>query len=27
MWITRGLRSAPEPPVRTSKKRPCIDTW
>ncbi len=27
MWITRGLRSAPEPPLRTSKKRPCIDTW
>jgi acetyl-CoA carboxylase carboxyltransferase component len=27
MWITRGLRSAPEPPVRTSKKRPCVDTW
>jgi len=26
-WITRGLRSAPEPPVRTSKKRPCVDTW
>jgi acetyl-CoA carboxylase carboxyltransferase component len=27
MWISRGLRSAPAPPSRTSKKRPCIDTW
>ena len=26
-WITRGLRSAPEPPARTSKKRPCVETW
>jgi acetyl-CoA carboxylase carboxyltransferase component len=27
MWISRGLRSAPAPSSRTSKKRPCIDTW
>jgi len=26
-WITRGLRSAPPAPRRTSKKRPCVDTW
>ena len=26
-WITRALRSAPPPPPRTGKKRPCIDTW
>ncbi len=26
-WVMRGLRSAPAPPVRTAKKRPCIDTW
>ena len=26
-WVMRGLRSAPDPPARTSKKRPCIDTW
>ncbi len=26
-WITRGLRSTPTPPRRTSKKRPCVDTW
>ncbi|MCS5635395.1 MAG: carbamoyl-phosphate synthase large subunit [Myxococcota bacterium] len=26
-WVMRGLRSAPEPPPRTSKKRPCVDTW
>ena len=26
-WILRALRSAPPPPPRTGKKRPCIDTW
>lgn len=26
-WIMAGLRSVPKPPVRTAKKRPCIDTW
>jgi acetyl/propionyl-CoA carboxylase alpha subunit/acetyl-CoA carboxylase carboxyltransferase component len=26
-WIMAGLRSVPKPPVRTEKKRPCIDTW
>jgi acetyl-CoA carboxylase carboxyltransferase component len=26
-WITGALRSMPPPPPRTSKKRPCIDTW
>ncbi|MFK4510296.1 biotin/lipoyl-binding protein [Bradyrhizobium daqingense] len=26
-WILAGLRSVPKPPVRTGKKRPCIDTW
>jgi acetyl-CoA carboxylase carboxyltransferase component len=26
-WIMAGLRSAPPPPPRTGKKRPCIDTW
>jgi acetyl/propionyl-CoA carboxylase alpha subunit/acetyl-CoA carboxylase carboxyltransferase component len=26
-WIMTGLRSAPPPPPRTGKKRPCIDTW
>lgn len=26
-WIVAGLRSVPQPPVRTEKKRPCIDTW
>jgi acetyl/propionyl-CoA carboxylase alpha subunit/acetyl-CoA carboxylase carboxyltransferase component len=26
-WIGRALRSAPPPPPRTHKKRPCIDTW
>jgi acetyl-CoA carboxylase carboxyltransferase component len=26
-WITAALESAPPPPPRTGKKRPCIDTW
>ncbi|MGH7949676.1 MAG: acyl-CoA carboxylase subunit beta, partial [Candidatus Binataceae bacterium] len=26
-WVLTGLRSAPPPPPRTGKKRPCIDTW
>jgi acetyl/propionyl-CoA carboxylase alpha subunit/acetyl-CoA carboxylase carboxyltransferase component len=26
-WIMAGLRSAPKPPARTEKKRPCIDAW
>jgi acetyl-CoA carboxylase carboxyltransferase component len=26
-WITTLLASAPAPPPRTGKKRPCIDTW
>ena len=26
-WITRALRSAPPPPARAGKKRPCVDTW
>ena len=26
-WVMRGLESAPPPPARTGKKRPCIDTW
>jgi acetyl-CoA carboxylase carboxyltransferase component len=26
-WITAALESAPPPPARTGKKRPCIDTW
>jgi len=26
-WITSALESAPPPPPRTGKKRPCIDTW
>ncbi len=26
-WIMAALRSAPPPPPRTGKKRPCIDTW
>jgi acetyl/propionyl-CoA carboxylase alpha subunit/acetyl-CoA carboxylase carboxyltransferase component len=25
--IMAGLRSAPKPPARTEKKRPCIDAW
>jgi acetyl/propionyl-CoA carboxylase alpha subunit len=26
-WILAGLASAPPPPPREGKKRPCIDTW
>jgi acetyl/propionyl-CoA carboxylase alpha subunit/acetyl-CoA carboxylase carboxyltransferase component len=26
-WIMAGLRSVPKPAPRTTKKRPCIDTW
>src|SRR6266436_1230747 len=26
-WITSALRSAPPPPARSGKKRPCVDTW
>jgi len=26
-WIMSGLRSAPKPEARTTKKRPCIDAW
>jgi acetyl-CoA carboxylase carboxyltransferase component len=26
-WIIAALDSAPPPPARTGKKRPCIDTW
>jgi acetyl-CoA carboxylase carboxyltransferase component len=26
-WIKSALRSAPPPPPRTGKKRPCIDAW
>ncbi len=26
-WITSALRSVPEPPPRTGKKRPCVDAW
>ena len=26
-WILNALDSAPPPPPRTGKKRPCIDTW
>ncbi len=26
-WLVRGLKSLPPLPVRTEKKRPCIDTW
>ena len=26
-WIMAGLRSVPVPPERTTRKRPCVDTW
>jgi acetyl-CoA carboxylase carboxyltransferase component/acetyl/propionyl-CoA carboxylase alpha subunit len=26
-WILSALRSAPPPPPRAGKKRPCVDTW
>ena len=26
-WIVSALRSAPPPPPRSGKKRPCVDTW
>jgi acetyl/propionyl-CoA carboxylase alpha subunit/acetyl-CoA carboxylase carboxyltransferase component len=26
-WLSAGLRSAPPPPPRAGKKRPCIDAW
>lgn len=26
-WLIKGLRSAPRPPYRTGRKRPCVDTW
>jgi acetyl-CoA carboxylase carboxyltransferase component len=26
-WIANALGSAPAPPARSGKKRPCIDTW
>jgi acetyl-CoA carboxylase carboxyltransferase component len=26
-WIATALRSAPPPPPRSGKKRPCVDTW
>jgi acetyl-CoA carboxylase carboxyltransferase component len=26
-WIMNGLRSAPKPEHRSSRKRPCVDTW
>ncbi len=26
-WISSGLRSAPKPPQRVDRKRPCVDTW
>ena len=26
-WIANALRSAPPPPPRTAKKRPCVDAW
>jgi acetyl/propionyl-CoA carboxylase alpha subunit len=27
LWVSRALAAAPPPPVRTEKKRPCVDTW
>ncbi|WP_295854403.1 carboxyl transferase domain-containing protein [Tardiphaga sp.] len=26
-WISSGLRSAPQPPRRAGRKRPCVDAW
>jgi len=26
-WVVSALRSVPEPPPRSGKKRPCVDTW
>jgi acetyl-CoA carboxylase carboxyltransferase component len=26
-WILRALAAAPEPPPRSARKRPCVDTW
>ena len=26
-WIVSALKSAPPPPPRSGKKRPCVDTW
>jgi acetyl-CoA carboxylase carboxyltransferase component len=26
-WIAESLKRVPEPPVRTEKKYPYIDTW
>ena len=26
-WIIKGLHSAPPPPQRSGRKRPCVDTW
>jgi acetyl-CoA carboxylase carboxyltransferase component len=26
-WIAAGLAASPAPPMRTGKKRPCVDTW
>ncbi len=26
-WIGNALGSVPDPPPRSGKKRPCIDTW
>ncbi len=27
LWVASALRSAPPPPPRTAKKRPCVDAW
>ncbi len=26
-WVMNALRAAPPPPLRTHKKRSCVDTW
>ena len=26
-WIMAGLRSVPKHPLRTARKRPCVDAW